>query len=188
MPYFPQVPNDLDEKLRFKRIDKRFCYYHEDHKMYVLKSYNTIVAMFIKKSNTLFYDLNAYSSYTGRHKGVFVTSIIEEKIGNIIYIPQTYLINFIRNTLDNKPIDIKIDMPFKVGEYVKLYRLHNLATKTAKVSMVSGRFDFVKGNNVDACTVTPTYYTVYIPNYTNKEYPQNIFCYTRNLRHLDKGI
>lgn len=179
---YPQVPSDLDNSLKFKRIDNKFCYYYSDDEMYVLKSYDTIVAMFHKKSKSLFFDKENYSNTTSRHESVFVSKIVKEKIGDVILLPQIYLINFIRSTLVNETININIDMPFKVGEYVRLYRLHNYKTRTAIVTTVGRRFNFVEGNNINACTVTPSYYRVCIPNYLDKEYSNTIFCYSRNLK------
>ena len=103
---YPQVPSDLDNKLKFKRIDNKFCYYYSDNEMYVLKSYDTIVAMFHKKSKSLFFDKENYSNTTSRHESVFVSKIVKEKIGDVILLPQIYLINFIRSTLADETINI----------------------------------------------------------------------------------
>lgn len=188
MSRFPQVPYDLADKLKFKRFNSRKCYYYEDSNMYVLKSYNTIVAMFLKKTETMFYDSDPYSGFTGQHKGEFVRSIVKGNIGDVIFIPQIYLINFIRNTLEQKALSIKTNILFKVGEYVKLYRLHNQPTKTATIVRHSNSFDFVEGNGKDVCTITPVYYIVQRQCIGDIKSNNTLFCYSRNLKRLDCGI
>lgn len=191
MSLYPQVPYDLEDKLDFKRINQRKCRYFEDDNMMVLKSYNTIVAMYDKRTDLLYLDEVSYSSYTSQHIYVFIRYYIKGMSFKSVYIPQEYLISFIRLSLEDKEPNIKTVISFKLGELVKIYRLHKTANSIAQVTKYGDSYLMLKNNNEyeftkDGCVIEPKYYSIKITSGPYKNVRK--VCYPRNLKHLEGGL
>lgn len=191
MSLYPQVPYDLEDKLDFKRINYRKCRYFEDDNMMVLKSYNTIVAMYDKRTDLLYLDEVSYSSYTSQHIYVFIRYYIKGMSFKSVYIPQEYLISFIRLSLEDKKPNIKTVISFKLGELVKIYRLHRTANSIAQVTKYGDSYLMLKNNNEyeftkDGCAIEPKYYGIEIKSGPYKNV--HAVCYPRNLKHLEGGL
>lgn len=191
MSLYPQVPYDLEDKLDFKRINYRKCRYFEDDNMMILKSYNTIVAMYDKRTNLLYLDEVNYSSYTSQHIYVFIRYYIKGTSFKSVYIPQEYLISFVRLSLEGKAPHIKTITSFKLGELVKIYRLHKLANSIAQVNYYGDSYSMIKDCSVyefakDGCAIEPKYYFIKIQSgsYVNS----CISCEPKNLKHLEGGV
>lgn len=191
MSLYPQVPYDLEDKLDFKRINYRKCRYFEDDNMMVLKSYNTIVAMYDKRTDLLYLDDVTYSSYTSVHIDVFIRYYIKGMSFKSVYIPQEYLISFIRLSLEDKKPNIKTVISFKLGELVKIYRLHRTANSIAQITKYGDSYLMLKNNNEyeftkDGCAIEPKYYGIEIKSGPYKNV--HAVCYPRNLKHLEGGL
>ena len=191
MSLYPQVPYDLEDKLDFKRINYRKCRYFEDDNMMVLKSYNTIVAMYDRRTDLLYLDEVSYSSYTSQHIYVFIRYYIKGMSFKSVYIPQEYLISFIRLSLEDKEPNIKTVISFKLGELVKIYRLHRTANSIAQVTKYGDSYSMLKNNNEyeftkDGCVIEPKYYSIKITSGPYKNVRK--VCYPRNLKHLEGGL
>lgn len=132
MSLYPQVPDSLSH-LKFKRIDSRYCYYYEDNNVSVLKSYNTIVALFVKSTKTVFIDEYKYSGYTSTHIGVWLHRLVSGVVDKYICISQTHLIDTILKALANSKIELDIRYRFNPDDYAKIYRLHGKGGKIVKI-------------------------------------------------------
>ena len=174
---YPQVPSDLDH-LHFHRINSRKCYVYEDRGMQILKSYNTIVAMYDKDNQILYRDEVPYSSFTSVHVGVFLFKYPGYRYKETIYIPQNYLINFIRLKLKGKSPCIQKAFKFTNGMYAKLYRIHHVENRLVKIVNHSDSYSFLYGNETTRCTVVPLSYDVCSSNQNDETFssykPKNL--------------
>lgn len=185
---YPQVPSSLSH-LKFKRIDYRNCYYYEDDNILILKSYNTIVALSIKKNGYVFIDEYKYSSYTGQHIGVFTYSIMKEHINKVFQISQQHLIKIILEALNGKEIKLDIRNKFNTGDYVKTYRLHGgMRDQVVKIKKPSYMYAYAFRVDKDCkdTYLTPQSYNVEITNHT--KYNWTTYIKLRNLKPLEGGI
>lgn len=203
---YPQVPYSLSD-LTFKRINRRKCSYYEDNNIYVLKSYNTIVACIDKKSQDIFIDEVRYSSYTGVHiYSVFIPMFSQTSDSRVIYISQKHLINIIERSIngnceasiENSSLPLPFKSLYKKGDCVEFYRLHNTKGMVGQVvnhsnswyysnRVIMNKFnkDIVKLEKY----MTPQYYNIKLCSggKINKLY-WNKCCYPRNMKPLTEGV
>lgn len=184
MSFYPQVPNSLSH-LKFKRIDSRYCYHYEDDNVSVLRSYNTIVALFVKSTKTVFIDEYKYSGYTSSHICVWLHRFVKTVVDKYICISQTHLIDTILKALTNSVIELDIRYRFNQDDYAKIYRLHGKGGKIVKIIKPSNTFyyAFRVDKNCKEQYLTPERYGVKLSkvDYVN-------YIPLKNLKPLEGGI
>lgn len=151
---FPQVPNSLSH-LKFKRINQRKCYYYDDNKMCILKSYNTIVAMLDKRTNYLFIDEYSYSGYTSGHISFFWRAFLKAEPEKFLNVSQEHLINAIEVILGGAEVTPRFTNLYEVGDYAKTYRLRKLPG-LVKIKGIDNSYHYVDGEDYH----TPTRYLI----------------------------
>ena len=184
MSIYPQVPSSLSH-LKFKRIDYRNCYYYEDNKVSVLKSYNTIVALFVKKTQIAFIDEYLYSGYTSSHISLFLQRFVKGIIDKYIYISQGHLIDNILKALSDFDIKLDIQYRFNPGDYAKIYRLHGKGGKIVRIEKASNTYcyAFRVDKDCNEWYLTPETYGVRLSKIDWVHYIR-----LRNLKPIEGGI
>ena len=184
MSIYPQVPSSLSH-LKFKRIDYRNCYYYDDDKVSILKSYNTIVALFVKKTKIAFIDEYSYSGYTSGHISLFLQRFVKGVIDKYICISQGHLIDNILKALSDFDIELDIRYRFNPDDYAKIYRLHGKGGKIVKIVKPSNTYYYACRVDKDCNEqyLTPAKYGVKF----NKIY-YTIYIQLKNLKPIEGGI
>ena len=184
MSLYPQVPDSLSH-LKFKRIDSRYCYHYEDSNVSVLKSYNTIVALFVKSTKTVFIDEYKYSGYTSTHIGVWLRRFVDVVVDKYICISQTHLIDTILKALANSKIELDIRYRFNTDDYAKIYRLHGKGGKIVKIVKPCNTYYYAYRVNKDCNEkyLTPGRYGVKLSKVNYISYIPS-----KNLKPLEGGI
>ena len=184
MSLYPQVPDSLSH-LKFKRIDSRYCYHYEDSKVSVLRSYNTIVALFVKGTQTVFIDEYKYSGYTSTHIGVWLHRFVNGVVDKYIYVSQTHLIDTILKALANSKIELDIRYRFNPDDYAKIYRLHGKGGKIVKIVKPSHTYCYACRVDKDCNEqyLTPARYGVKLSKIDYISY-----IHLKNLKPLEGGI
>lgn len=139
---FPQVPYELSH-LKFKRIDQKKCFYYDDDKMCILKSYNTIVAMLDKRTNYLFIDRYKYSGYTSCHISYFWRAFLKAEPEKFLMVSQDHLIQSIKVILAGEQVTPNLKNKYNVGDYVTFYRLRKIAGKMGQIAEVINEYTYV---------------------------------------------
>ena len=183
MKYFPTIPSDLATRLKFKRVNQRKCWVHNDDNLQVLKSYDTLVAVFDKQSGILFLDSENYSSYTTVHIGFFMVNILKKPILKTIDMPQNCLVNITNSLLDKEKINITSALLFEPGNLAKIYRLRNICNQIVKIVKNGNYYDFINFNN-GTYTISPKYYVASFLNDDSNTYHFR----PRNLKDWKGGI
>lgn len=184
---YPQVPDALSH-LKFKRINHRKCYFYEDKNVIILKSYNTIVAAVDKITKNAYIDEYHYSGFTGQHISFFLNCVVASTFTYKYYIKvcQKHLIHIIIRLLSGIHSGlVDIQFKYKENDLVKLYRLHNRASKIVQIVRPGNTFTYIfnieKDNNEEY--LTPLYYQVRSLG-PNKKYDTIL---TKNLKPLGEG-